>query len=89
MMPAGYCTGISQPPKSTILAPSATWRLKNGVLSSALTGCFPSLAGFLVSLMSVPASCLCPLLQFAKALADHGDGDSRVGEARVRRRLVG
>ena len=32
MMPVGYCTGISQPPKSTIRAPSATWRSWNGVL---------------------------------------------------------
>ena len=32
-MPVGYCTGISQPPKSTSRAPSATWRPWKGVRS--------------------------------------------------------
>ena len=31
MMPVGYCTGMSQPPKSTILAPAATCRAWKGV----------------------------------------------------------
>mmetsp|Transcript_6685 Transcript_6685/g.14950 ORF Transcript_6685/g.14950 Transcript_6685/m.14950 type:complete len:344 (-) Transcript_6685:79-1110(-) len=34
MMPAGYCTGMSQPPNSTILPPSATWFACSGVLRS-------------------------------------------------------
>ncbi len=38
MMPVGYWTGMSQPPKSTIFAPRARWTAFRGVFFSSVMG---------------------------------------------------
>ncbi len=52
MMPVGYWTGMSQPPKSTILAPAATCCAWKGVRRS---GAAPIVAAHWAHSLSLPS----------------------------------